>query len=254
MQARAQELEQRRSATSAADRWVAANHLRYLQRPLHHLGKDMLAALKPGGPLPDQHAAEMDLLENRAQRRGGLFGANAAAGGGGGGGSALDVLLELVLADAAIELCLRRLVLHIMLRGALPEAQLSEAFNLLLDAYGHEHIATLTNLEAAGLLTARLRGRSADAESSGAGMRALLDRAEANTRSQKNSLVLSSIVTPVPESTAAAPDAAAPQSPYGRYRPVSALLVTCAMRRYMPDWAKVCATALDFAWSELLCA
>jgi hypothetical protein len=49
-------LEQQRHASSAVDRWVKGNHLRYLQRPLHYLGKDMIDMMAPGGPLPHQHA------------------------------------------------------------------------------------------------------------------------------------------------------------------------------------------------------
>lgn len=57
LQAHAVALEQRRTGSSAAERWVSGNHLRYIQRPLHYLGRDMIDALKPGGPLPEQHAS-----------------------------------------------------------------------------------------------------------------------------------------------------------------------------------------------------
>jgi hypothetical protein len=244
LQAHAVDLERKRAGASAAERWVSGNHLRYVQRPLHYLGKDMLDALKPGGPLPEQHAAEMEFLEHRGARRP-VPGLWVAAGGG--AGAPADTLLDLILAGASFELCVRRLTLHVMLRGALTDAQLADAFGALLDAFGHEHTATLTNLEAAGLLTARPGGRAAatDTDSAGAAVRTLLDRAESNQRGQKNSLTLSAIVVPVPgDGDGDAAVAAASQSPYGRYRPVSTLLVRSAMRRYMPDWAKVRSTCV----------
>jgi hypothetical protein len=57
LQAHIAALEQQQRTSSAVDRWVKGNRLRYLQRPLHHLGKDMIDALAPGGPLPEQHAS-----------------------------------------------------------------------------------------------------------------------------------------------------------------------------------------------------
>jgi hypothetical protein len=47
-------------------------------------------------------------------------------------------------------MCLRRLLLMVMMRGALSDAMLQECVTVLLDAFGAHHIHTLTNLEAAG--------------------------------------------------------------------------------------------------------
>jgi hypothetical protein len=222
------DLEQSRLTGSAAERWISGNHLRYIQRPLHHLGKDMIDGLRAGGPLPEHHASEMEALENRGSRRPVLWGA-AEAG-------PVDTLLDLLLAGASFELCVRRLILHVMLRSALSEAQLTECFGLLLDAFGHQHIATLTNLEAAGFLVHKVAGQPPEADSSLAAMRVLLDKVEANQRNQKDTLALSAIILPAPGDDAVT---TAATSPYGRYRPVSALLVKSAMRRYMPEWVKV---------------
>ena len=63
-----------------------------VQRPLHHLGKDMIDLLRPGGPLPEQHATEMDTLENRG-RTGVSFFTNVST-------SPAEALLSLVLAGA----------------------------------------------------------------------------------------------------------------------------------------------------------
>lgn len=66
-----------------------------VQRPLHHLGKDMLDLLRPGGPCYEQHASEMEVLENRGRSGGvplGFFGSAMA--------SPAETLLSLVLAGA----------------------------------------------------------------------------------------------------------------------------------------------------------
>lgn len=234
LQAHALALEERRAGSSAAERWISGNHLRYVQRPLHHLGKDMIDSLPAGGALPDHHAAEMEAVEERGARRPPLWGGAAAA-------APADMLLDLITAGASFELCLRRLLLHVMLRAALTEVQLEESFAVLLDAFGSQHIGTLTQLEAAGFLVSRQPGGRAETDSSLAAMRQLLDKAESNQRALKESLALSAIVVPPPgdgdgDEAAAA---AAASGPYGRYKPVSALLVKSAMSRYMPDWAKV---------------
>jgi hypothetical protein len=101
----------------------------------------MIDCLKAGGPLAEQHGAEVDLLEQRG-RRDSLWGGSA--------GSPADMLLDLVLAGASFEMCIRRLMLTVMMRGALSDSQFSECVAMLLDVYGSHHIATLSALEAAG--------------------------------------------------------------------------------------------------------
>lgn len=49
-------------------------------------------------------------------------------------------------------MCVRRLVLLVMMRGALSESMFQECVTVLLDAFGAHHIHTLTALEAAGPL------------------------------------------------------------------------------------------------------
>ena len=173
----------------------------------------------------------MAVLESRGSRRPTLFGAA--------GTSPASALLDLALSGASIELCLRRLVLEVMFRGALQKAHLGETFAMLLDVFGHHHVATLTALEAAGLVTAKAGGRAgAETESSGAAMRVLFDKAEANQRSHKDTLALSAIIEPGADAAGAPGSPGGGQSPYGRYRPVSTLLVRSALRKYMPEWAK----------------
>lgn len=175
--------------------------------------------------------AEMAVLESRGSRRSTLFGAAGA--------SPVSALLDLALSGASIELCLRRLVLEVMFRGAPQKAHLAETFGMLLDVFGHQHIATLTALEAAGLVAAKAGGRAGgDTESSCAAMRVLLDKAEANQRSHKDTLALSAIIEPGADAAGAPGSPGGGQSPYGRYRPVSTLLIRSALRKYMPEWAK----------------
>jgi hypothetical protein len=78
--------------------------------------------------------------------------------------------------------------------------------------------------------------QSPETDSSLAAMRLLFDKAEQNQRQSRDSLLLSSLVTSANE---AAEDPAAAELPYGRYHPVSALLVRQAMRSYVPQWVKV---------------
>lgn len=47
-------------------------------------------------------------------------------------------------------MCLRRLLLMVMMRGALSDAMFHECVTVLLDAFGAAHIHTVTALEAAG--------------------------------------------------------------------------------------------------------
>ena len=51
---------------------------------------------------------------------------------------------------APLQLCLRRLLLIVMMRGALSDAIFQECVAVLLDAFGAYHIHSLTALEAAG--------------------------------------------------------------------------------------------------------
>lgn len=111
-----------------------------LQRPLHHLGKDMLDALQPLGTVSEQHASEMEALEPRRES---IWGASSSP--------APEMLLRLVLAGAPMLTCLRRLLLTIAMRGALPEPAFLECGRVLLDAFGAHHVLTLTALEAAGV-------------------------------------------------------------------------------------------------------
>jgi hypothetical protein len=162
-------------------------------------------------------------------RRSTLFGTS--------GSSPIGLLLDLALSGASFEHVLQRFILDVMFHGALPRPQFTDCFSMLLDVYGPQHVATLTNLEAAGLLTSKLPRGTADTESSGAAMRVLLDKAEANQRSHKDTLSLASIIDQgTAEGQPSSPTAA--QAPYGAYRPVSALLIRSAMRKYMPEWAK----------------
>lgn len=48
----------------------------------------------------------------------------------------------------------------VMMRGALSDAMFQECVTVLLDAFGAHHIHTVTALEAAGLLAARLPAHS----------------------------------------------------------------------------------------------
>lgn len=61
-------------------------------------------------------------------------------------------------------------------------------------------------------------------------MRLLFDKAE---RSGKDVLQLTHLITSL---AAAGTD---PSDPYGRYQPVSALLIRQAMDSYVPEWMKV---------------
>ena len=54
-------------------------------------------------------------------------------------------------------MCLRRLLLMVMMRGALSDAMFLECAAVLLDAFGAHHIHTLSALEAAGAPRARAR-------------------------------------------------------------------------------------------------
>jgi hypothetical protein len=104
----------------------------------------MLSVLQPGGPVSEQHATEVDILEHRGHRRGSIWtGPSTAA-------HPADELLELIAAGAGFELCARRLCLSVLSHGALSEVQFSECAALLLDTFGHQHMHTLTNMQAAG--------------------------------------------------------------------------------------------------------
>jgi hypothetical protein len=173
--------------------------------------------------------AELAILENRGVRRSTLFGTS--------GSSPIGLILDLALSGAPIEFVLRRFILDVMFHGALSRPQLTDCFATLLDVYGPQHTATLTALEAAGLLPAKQPRGSTDTESAGAAMRVLLDKAEANSRSHKDTLSLASIIDQgAAEEAPGSPVASG--APYGTYKPVSALLIRSAMRKYVPDWAK----------------
>lgn len=101
----------------------------------------MIDALQPLGTVSEQHASEMDGLE---PRRDSIWGSTASP--------APEMLLRLVLSGAPMLTCLRRLLLTIATRGALPEAAFLECVRILLDAFGGHHVLTLTALEAAGAL------------------------------------------------------------------------------------------------------
>lgn len=106
----------------------------------------MVDQLQPLGTLSEQHASEMEALERRARRE--------PLWGGGPSSTAPDMLLRLALSGAPLLTCLRRLLLTVAMRGALPDAAFMECVRILLDAFGAHHVLTITALEAAGTLPA----------------------------------------------------------------------------------------------------
>jgi hypothetical protein len=85
------------------------------------------------------------------------------------------------------------------------------------------------------LLTRKTTQKDGDTDSSFAAMRLLFDKAE---RGGKDVLQLTHLIT----SMAAA--GTEPSDPYGRYQPVSTLLIRQAMDPYVPQWMKVCSSHL----------
>jgi hypothetical protein len=81
-----------------------------------------------------------------------------------------------------------------------------------------------------GLLTRKTTQKDAETDSSSAAMRLLLDKAE---RGGKDVLQLTHLITSLAVAGSEASD------PYGRYQPVSALLIRQAMDPYVPQWMKV---------------
>lgn len=242
-----------------------------MQRPLHHLVKDMLECLRPLGTLAEQHSAEMEALEPRREP---IWGSAASP--------APEELLRMVLDGAPLLTCLRRLLLTIAMRGALPEPAFLECVHVLLGAFGAHHVLTLTALEAAGMPLPALRvshrfcrvARTADPSlgrflltdsapatvrgtsglvcaglfvrktpqtspklsSSLAAVRMLFDKAEENQRGNRDSLQLASLLT---DSDQAEKDPSTTGLPYGRYHPISMLLIRQALMPYSPSWMGV---------------
>lgn len=81
-----------------------------------------------------------------------------------------------------------------------------------------------------GLLTRKSTQKDVETDSSLTAMRLLFDKAE---RGGKDVLQLTHLLTSM---AAAGVD---PSDPYGRYQPVSALLIRQAMNSYVPHWMKV---------------
>lgn len=72
--------------------------------------------------------------------------------------------------------------------------------------------------------------------SSLASVRLLFDKAEQNQRGNRDSLQLASLLTDADE---AAHDPSATGLPYGRYHPISMLLIRQALLPYNPSWMGV---------------
>lgn len=85
----------------------------------------------------------------------------------------------------------------------------------------------------AGMLTRKSTQKESDTDSSFAAIRLLFDKAE---RGGKDVLQLTHLITSL---AAAGSDPSAGADPYGRYQPVSALLIRQAMDPYVPMWMKV---------------
>lgn len=201
--------QERRREIGPQETLALAHQQRSLERPLQYLQRDLLAVLKPGGSFIDQHHREMAFLEWPSQSRGvGLLPAADPF--------RTEDLSDLVLSGASLEMCVRWLLLHTISRGPPPERALHDSFSLLLDSAGHQHIHTLTNLQAAGLLVS--------AGSSPCSLQALHE-----LFSRPKELHSWQVLQAAGED--------APPPPYNKYKPISSVLVANAVRRYMPSLA-----------------
>lgn len=88
----------------------------------------------------------------------------------------------------------------------------------------------------AGLFVRKVQQGGAEVGSSLASVRVLFDKAEQNQKGNRDSLQLASLLTSADE---AAQDPSSTGLPYGRYHPISMLLIRQALLPYNPSWMGV---------------
>lgn len=88
----------------------------------------------------------------------------------------------------------------------------------------------------AGLLVRKTQHAGPKVSSSLAAVRLLFEKADENQRGNRDSLQLASLLT---DSNQAAQDPSATGLPYGRYHPISMLLIRQALLPYNPSWMGV---------------